>query len=36
MVGKNKMKDWKAALRTWARRDFDKKTDNRKRLEDLI
>ena len=25
MVGKNKMKDWKAAVGTWARRDRDDK-----------
>ena len=25
MVGKNKMKDWKAAVRTWEQRDKDKK-----------
>ena len=24
MVGKNKMQDWQAAVRTWARRDQDK------------
>ena len=24
MVGKNKMKDWKAAVRTWEQRDKDK------------
>ena len=24
MVGKNKMKDWKAAIRTWERRDKNK------------
>ena len=26
MVGKNKMKDWKAAVRTWHRRDYKKPT----------
>ena len=25
MVGKNKMKDWKAAVRTWEQHDFDRK-----------
>ena len=25
MVGKNKMKDWKAAVRTWEKNDFSKK-----------
>lgn len=24
MIGKNKMKDWKAAVRTWAKRDKNK------------
>lgn len=27
MVGKNKMKDWKAAVRTWENNGIDKKTD---------
>ena len=27
MVGKNKMKDWKAAVRTWERNGFDKKEE---------
>jgi hypothetical protein len=26
MIGKNKMKDWKAAVRTWERRDAKKQT----------
>ena len=26
MVGKNKMKDWKAAVRTWERNSYDKPT----------
>jgi hypothetical protein len=33
MVGKNKMKDWKASVRTWERRDRDAgrtTEDNRK------
>lgn len=30
MVGKNKMKDWKAAVRNWARRSFTKKEQPRK------
>ena len=25
MIGKNKMKDWKAAVRTWAKRDENQK-----------
>ena len=28
MVGKNKMKDWKAAVRTWERRDSEKNTQD--------
>jgi len=27
-VGKSKMKDWKAAVRNWERREFEKKKDN--------
>ena len=27
MVGKNKMKDWKAAIRTWERNDLNKKNE---------
>ena len=40
MVGKNKMKDWKASARNWARRnnnngdkDYGKRTDTRNRAE---
>lgn len=29
MVGKNKMKDWKAAVRTWYHNDIDNKKDDR-------
>ena len=32
MIGKNKMKDWKAAVRTWEK--DNKKTDWEKELED--
>ena len=28
MIGKNKMKDWKAAVRTWERRDSEKNTQD--------
>lgn len=28
MVGKNKMKDWKAAMRNWARKDMAAKPNN--------
>ena len=28
MVGKNKMKDWKAAVRNWARKDMAAKPNN--------
>jgi hypothetical protein len=30
MVGKNKMKDWKAAVRTWERSEFNKKEQPKK------
>jgi hypothetical protein len=30
LVGKNKMKDWKAAVRTWERNDFSKPKKNNK------
>ena len=30
MVGRNKMKDWKAAVRTWERSSFDKKEEEPK------
>lgn len=33
IVGKNKMKDWKAAVRTWERRNFSNNTDNNKQSE---
>ena len=36
MIGKNKMKDWKAAARGWHIRESEGKADNRKRMEDLI
>lgn len=29
MVGKNKMKDWKASVRTWEKRDSQPKTENK-------
>jgi len=27
MVGKNKMKDWKAVVRTWEQNNFNNKTE---------
>jgi predicted phage replisome organizer len=33
IVGKNKMKDWKAAVRTWEKRNFSNNTDNNKQSE---
>ena len=33
MVGKTKMKDWKAAIRTWEKNSFDKKETNQKQQE---
>lgn len=36
MVGKNKMKDWKAAIRTWEKEDKKKQTVNRPRSFDAI
>ena len=38
MVGRTKMKDWKAAVRNWARRDneFNKNSANEKNLSDYI
>lgn len=39
MIGKSKMKDWKAAVRTWERRDTDKVTpirDNKAEVDDFF
>lgn len=36
MVGKNKMKDWKAAVRTWEKNDFsDSRNDNGKQQQEV-
>lgn len=41
MIGKNKMKDWKAAVRTWENRDNDSRrntrnTETKSRFDDLV
>ena len=36
MVGKNKMKDWKAAVRTWERRETKKQTTKTSKLDSQI
>ena len=35
MIGKNKMKSWKAAIRTWLKRDRDRKLEEARKYEEL-
>lgn len=35
MIGKNKMRDWKAAIRTWLKRDRDRKLEESRKWEEL-
>lgn len=35
MIGKNKMKDWKAAIRTWLRRDQERREQERHKYDEL-
>ena len=35
MIGKNKMKDWKAACRNWARMDKNKEKENNKETDEI-
>jgi len=33
MVGRNKMKDWKAAVRTWEKNNYDRQNNNEPKIE---
>lgn len=35
MIGKNKMKSWKAAVRTWIKRDRDRQTEEARKYEEI-
>ena len=35
MIGKNKMKSWKAAVRTWIKRDRDRQTEEARKFEEI-
>ncbi len=36
LVGKNKMKDWKATLRNWNRRNKEEKKENQKSIQEML
>ena len=35
MIGKHKMKDWRATVRNWLRRDKEKELEERRKYEPL-